>query len=70
MSLLPISRSRIAVIAAFSSALFKIVDPGQILSTHASQITKNEQCLQARDVCADQNLSVNGHGHLKIQMAN
>ena len=48
MSLLPISRSRIAVIAAFSSALFKIVDPGQILSAHASQITKNEQCRHGR----------------------
>ena len=26
--------------------------------------------MRARDMCPDQNLSVNGHGHLKIQMVN
>ena len=29
-----------------------------------------EGAMRARDVCPDQNLSANGHGHLKIQMAN
>ena len=29
-----------------------------------------EGVMRARDVCPDQNLSANGHGHLKIQMVN
>ena len=29
-----------------------------------------ESVMRARDVCPDQNLSANGHGHLKIQMVN
>ena len=29
-----------------------------------------EGVMRARDMCPDQNLSANGHGHLKIQMAN
>ena len=29
-----------------------------------------ESVMRARDVCPDQNLSDNGHGHLKIQMVN
>ena len=29
-----------------------------------------ESVMRARDMCPDQNLSANGHGHLKIQMAN
>ena len=29
-----------------------------------------ESVMRARDMCSDQNLSANGHGHLKIQMVN